>query len=154
MWHRETLCIVDSLILGRALQKPVWKHGLDSADPGWIMGFYNYGLESSGFRGSRDINGSVDRPTNMCYHLHCDTELTDKSCRRCGGTFTPVYFIAPYQVTSFINLRPVIFHLTPFGRRPSLRPTPAFSITYCGNIIFWFTPFLSTFTFSGTSTRA
>jgi hypothetical protein len=83
---RERLRIVDGLILGRTLQKPVWKHGLDSADPGWIMGFDNHGLEPSGFRGSRNINGSVDRPTNLCYHLHCDTELTDKSCGRCGGT--------------------------------------------------------------------
>jgi len=49
--------------------------------------------------------------------------------------FTSFCFNAPYQYTPFLNLRTVIFGLTPFGWLRSFAPVPNYSIIYCGNII-------------------
>ena len=71
----------------------------------------------------------VTKLLNMYYSAAC-------YYHRLSPCFTPFCFNAPRQYT-LLNLRPLIFGLTPFGWLRSLRLTPAHTVIYYETVIFY-----------------
>ena len=58
----------------------------------------------------------------------------------CSSYVTPFSLNDPCQYTTLLNLRPLIFGLTPFGWLCSITLTPTYSTITYGNIVFHLRP--------------